>query len=642
MLRFALLFAAVLVFAPSAHSQSPGQAGLVMEAADQKDWITVRSYTRGDPVTADLAMWRILSAGEGSWRDYRDFVARSADWPNLKRIRAKGERTIPSGAHLGEIDAFLGAEAPQTGAGALRRAEALRAAGRNEDARIEIIRAWRTLSMTAEEQNEFRAYHAQTIQPHHRDRADELAWRGLTGEAEAMLPLLDPGYAALIRARIVLRRRAKGVDSAIEAVPASLQSDPGLAYERFVWRMRKNRYDGAVEIIRAQTGSAETLGRPEEWGNRRRILVRRMLRLGQVIPAYNLANQNHLTEGSDYSDLEWLAGWIALRRMREPDRAIAHFSRFLAAVETPISYGRGNYWMGRAYEAKGDQSAANDWYARAAQHQTSFYGQLAALKIGASPVPYLHAGPSGDWRSASFADRPVAKAAIALSRDFQRRRAHWFLTHIASTLDTYDDLNGLAQLATELGRPDAAIRISKIAARKGHVLEGHYYPVSELASFNRGVEPALAMAIARQESELNIAAISPAGARGLMQLMPGTAKKVTGWLDMPYSKARLTEDWQYNATLGQTYLARRLDQFGGSVAMAAAAYNAGAGRVDQWVARYGDPRAPGVDVIDWIETIPFRETRNYVQRVLEGLQVYRNRIAGRPTPFQVLQDAVGR
>lgn len=642
MLRFALLFTAAITLSPAANAQSPGLAGAVMEAADQKDWIAVRNYTGGDQVIADLAMWRILSAGEGTWRDYSAFVARNPDWPNLKRIRAKGERTMPSGLSLGEIDGFLGSERPQTGTGALRRAEALRAAGRAEDAKSEIISAWRALSMTAGEQNEYRAYHAQTIQPYHRDRADEMAWRGLTGEAEAMRPLLDDGYAALIRARVLLRRRADGVDAAIKAVPASLQSDPGLAYERFVWRMRKNRYDGAAEIIRAQTGSAATLGRPDEWGNRRRILVRRMLRLGQVIPAYNLANQNHMTEGSNYSDLEWLAGWIALRRMREPDRAIAHFTRFLAAVGTPISYGRGNYWMGRAYEAKGDQNAARDWYARAAEHQTSYYGQLASTKIGAGPKADLAALPGGNWQAAPFASRTVTRAAIALSRDFDRRRTHWFLTHLASTLTTYEDLASLAQLATELGREDAAIRISKIAARKGHVLQGHYYPLNGLTKFNKGVEPALAMAIARQESELNIEAISPAGARGLMQLMPGTAKKVSGWLDMPYDKARLTQDWQYNATLGQTYLARRLDQFGGSVAMAAAAYNAGAGRVDQWVARYGDPRAPGVDVVDWIETIPFRETRNYVQRVLEGLQVYRNRIAGGPTPFRVLEDAVGR
>ncbi len=642
MLRFALAVAAILTIAPTANAQSAGLAGSVMEAADQKNWLTVRNFTNGDPVIADLAMWRILSAGEGTWRDYSSFIAQNPDWPNLKRIRAKGERTMPSGLSLLEIDGFLGSERPQTGTGALRRAEALRAAGRANDAAAEIVTAWRTLSMTAEEQNEYRAYHGPTIQAYHRDRADELAWRGLTSEAEAMAALLDPGYAALIRARVLLRRRADGVDAAIKAVPASLQSDPGLAYERFVWRMRKNRYDGAADIIRAQSGSAATLGRPELWGDRRRLLVRRMLRLGQVIPAYNLANQNHMTEGSNYSDLEWLAGWIALRRMHEPDRAIAHFSRFLAAVATPISYGRGNYWMGRAHEAKRDQNAARDWYARAAEHQTSYYGQLAATKIGAGPKADLAALPGGSWKSAPFANRTVTRATVALSRDFDRRRAHWFLTHIASTLSSYEDLASVAQLATELGREDAAIRISKIAARKGHVLQGHYYPLNGLAQFNRGVEPALAMAIARQESELNIEAISPAGARGLMQLMPGTAKKVSGWLDMPYNKARLTTDWQYNATLGQTYLARRLDQFGGSVAMAAAAYNAGAGRVDQWIERYGDPRAPGVDVVDWIETIPFRETRNYVQRVLEGLQVYRNRIAGGPVPFRVLEDAVGR
>ena len=642
MLRFALFTAALLILAPGAQAQSPGLTAAVMEAADQKDWIGVRNFTRGDPVIADLAIWRILSAGEGSWRDYSAFVARNPDWPNLKRIRAKGEQTMPSGLSLGDIDGFLGPEPVQTGWGALRRADALRAAGRGDEADQVLIDGWRKLSLTAEEFNEFRSFHGALIAPYHRERADEMAWRGLTGEAQQMKALIDRGYAALIEARVRLRRRANGVDAAIEAVPASLRSDPGLAYERFVWRMRKNRYDGAEEIIRAQSATAAQLGRPDLWGDRRRILVRRMLRQGRSIQAYNLANLNHMTEGSSYSDLEWLAGWIALRQMREPDRAIAHFTRFLAAVGTPISYGRGNYWMGRAHEAKGDSAAARDWYARAAEHQTSFYGQLAAQKIGVGPKAYLAALPGGNWEAAGFANRTVTRAAIALSRDFDRRRAHWFLTHIASTLESYEDLASIAQLATELGREDAAIRISKIAARKGHVLQGHYYPLNGLANFNKGVEPALAMAIARQESELNIEAISPAGARGLMQLMPATAKKVSGWLDLPYDRSRLTSDWQYNATLGQTYLARRLDQFGGSVAMAAAAYNAGAGRVDQWVARYGDPRLPGVDVVDWIETIPFRETRNYVQRVLEGLQVYRNRIAGGAVPFRVLDDAVGR
>ena len=648
-MRFApfFLLLSLTIAAPAtvaAQSAAALNVAASMEAADQKDWPAARNAAAraGHPAALDLYEWRLLSAGEGGWRQYENFVARNGDWPNLTRIRAKGERTMPPGIALAEIDAFVGPDGPQTGTGAMRRAEALRAEGRRTDADAEIIRAWRELSLTQGEQDAIRARYAALIAPHHEARADNLLWRGLTGEAEQMKALVSPGWRALIDARTRLRRRANGVDAAINAVPASLAGDPGLAYERFVWRMRKGLYDGALELIQAQTGSAASLGRPEEWGNRRRILVRRLYRQGRHVEAYNLANQNHITTGSDFTDLEWLAGWIALRRMGDPDRAIAHFSRFLADVATPISYGRGHYWMGRAYEAKGDGARAAEAYGQAAAWQTSFYGQLAAEKIGAPVDPYLHEGPVTEWRGAAFANRSVSRAAQLLEEAGDRRRSHWFLTHMASRLTTYDDLAAVAAFATALDRPDAAIRISKIAARKGHVLAGHYYPVTDLARFNQGVEPALAMAIGRQESELNPEAISPAGARGLMQLMPATAKKVSGWIGESYDKGRLTTDWRYNATLGQTYLSRRLTQFDGSVAMAAAAYNAGAGRVDQWIDRYGDPRTGAVDWIDWLETIPFRETRNYVQRVLEGFQVYRNRIAGTPMAFRVKQDALGR
>lgn len=295
-----------------------------------------------------------------------------------------------------------------------------------------------------------------------------------------------------------------------------------------------------------------------------------------------------------------------------------------------------------ALEARGDSSGAKRAYQDAAQHQTSFYGQLGAEVAGVAVDPAISAGPSGNWRNTSFANRTVTRAAQLLAQAGDRRRAHWFLTSMARNLESYDDLAGLANLAITVGRPDAAVRISKIAARKGHVIRGDYYPVTELASLNGGVEPALAMAIGRQESELNPEAVSPAGARGLMQVMPATARKVAGWIGQPYSQSRLTGDWRYNASLGQAYLARRVAQYDGSVAMAAAAYNAGAGRVDQWVQQYGDPRNGSVDWIDWMETIPFNETRNYVQRVLEGLQVYRNRLAGKPVAFRLKQDALGR
>lgn len=636
---------AALPFTPAAQAYdqiAAAQVQTMMTAADNKDWrgvLNEMTLSR-DPAVRDLGMWRILSAGEGQWADYRDFVARNPDWPNLRQIRTKGEQVMPGGLSLAEIDAFTDGEI-RTGRGALRRAEALAREGRQAEADEQIATAWRTLSLTAEEQATFRAEKSGVIRPHHQERADNLAWRGLTGEALAMKPLLSPGWAALIEARVRLRRRANGVDAAINAVPASLASHPSLAYERFVWRMRKNRYDGALEIIQANTATAADLGRPDEWGNRRRLLARRLLRQGRHVEAYNLANQNHMTEGSDFSDLEWFAGWVALRRMNDPDRAIAHFSRFVAAVGTPISYGRGYYWMGRAYKAKGDDKQAKDWYARAAAYQTSFYGQIAASTINAAIDPYLFAEPDGDWRATRFAGRTVVNAARLLNDAGDRRRTHWFLTHLADISESYDEFAGVANLALELNRPDAGVRIAKKATRKGHLLAGHYYPLSELATFNKGVEPALAMAIARQETELNPEAISPVGARGLMQLMPGTARKVTKQLGLPYSKARLTDDWRYNATLGQAYLVEQMSDFSNSIALTATSYNAGPHRSTTWIGRYGDPRTPNVDWIDWMEMIPFRETRNYAQRVIEGLQIYRNRIARAPVPFRNEQDARG-
>lgn len=646
-----LAFLAAALIAPalgpnfaSAQSNAALQVAASMAAADRDDWATARAsaIAAGEQAAVDLYEWRLLSDGSGDWRAFRDFAARNPDWPNLARIRAKGEAMIPANAGLSDIDAFLGPDGPNTGSGALRRAEALAAAGRNADADAEVVRAWRTFSLTPHETARFRAEHSGLIRPWHEDRADDLLWRGRTSEAQAMKPLVSPGWAALIEARVRVHTMGNGVDQAIAAVPGALANHPGLAYERFIWRMKKDQYDGALELIQARTSTAESLGRPGEWAPRRALLVRRLLRQGDHIRAYNLANQNHMLAGGEYAELEWLAGWIAVRRMNDPDRAAAHFKRFIAAVETPISLGRGYYWLGRAYELKGDEGEAMRAYREGAKHQTSFYGQLAAERADVSVDSYLAAGPSGDWRRGGFAGRTVTRAAQLLSEGGDRRRAHWFLTHIASTLSSYDDLAAVSNLAITLGRPDSAIRISKIAARKGHVIRGDYYPLTELAKFNAGVEPALAMAIGRQESELNPEAVSPAGARGLMQVMPATARKVAGWVDLPYSLDKLTGDWRYNATLGQTYLSRRLDQYGGSVAMAAAAYNAGAGRVDQWIVDYGDPRAGSVDWLDWLESIPFNETRNYVQRVLEGLQIYRSRIEGRPVAFRLKADALGR
>ncbi|MEM6677135.1 MAG: lytic transglycosylase domain-containing protein [Pseudomonadota bacterium] len=405
-----------------------------------------------------------------------------------------------------------------------------------------------------------------------------------------------------------------------------------------LWRARD--YDAAERFLdRVSTGPA-ALGNPNRWANRRVRLARRAARNGRTALAYRLASRHYTTAaaGYDHADLEWTAGWIALRRMKDPSRALAHFERFEPLVETPISLGRAGYWIGRAAEAQGDLAKAEAAYARGAQHQTSFYGQLAAARIGASGDPALSNGDLPDWRSTPVQASDAARMATILHYAGEDSLAWQSFAHLATIARDPSEMEGLAALALALGQEHLAVRVSKKAARKGVVLHGAYYPVTELSDYVTAVEPALAMSLARQETELNPRAISHAGARGLMQLMPATARKVSGWIGEPYDRGRLTTDWRYNARLGQTYLARRIDQLGGSYVLAAAAYNAGKGRVDDWVIDYGHPLRGEVDMLDWMEMIPFNETRNYVQRVMEGLYIYRARLTGTPGPMTIEQD----
>lgn len=415
------------------------------------------------------------------------------------------------------------------------------------------------------------------------------------------------------------------------------------SYNAFRKLYGAKKYDEAAVYLGDVTQHLDRLGVPSVWADRRRRLARRALRMGDARLAYRLASQHFLnaSNGYNYADLEWLAGWISLRYLNDPGRATGHFERFAASVETPISLGRAGYWAGRAHEALGNRAEAERWYGLGAQHQTSFYGQLAAAKIGAPGDQEIAKQTLTNWRTHPALSTDDVRAAALLHYAGEDRLAFATFSALGSVIEGEAALSALGSLTLDLGKPHYAVRIAKAAARKGIVLPPIYYPLHDLAGYADRVEPALAMSIARQETELNPEAVSPAGARGLMQLMPATAKRVAGWIDEEYSRSRLTQDWRYNARLGQTYLARRTNQFNGSYVMAAAAYNAGAHRVDQWIGSYGDPRLRGStleDMIDWMETIPFRETRNYVQRVMEGLYVYRARLTGRAGPMTIEQD----
>jgi soluble lytic murein transglycosylase len=384
--------------------------------------------------------------------------------------------------------------------------------------------------------------------------------------------------------------------------------------------------------------SAEALGQPDLWMERRANLARQALEDGHPAAAYRLAARNFGSSGADYADAEWVAGFVALTRLKDPKLAIEHFTRFQAAVATPISLGRAGYWLGLAHAEAGEAAAAAEAFRTGAAYQTSFYGQLAAEKLAISADPRLAGGgPAPDWRKEAFRTSSVVQAFYWLHLADDDRRASQFLRHAAEGKPAATRA-AIAQMAIDLGRPQIGIRIAKDAAAEGIVLPDQYYPLHLIARKDWSVPTEFAMAIARQESELDARAASEAGARGLMQLMPATAKHMAEQTGMTYSVTRLGVDPIYNARLGTTYLAGLLDRYDGSYVLATAAYNAGPGRVNTWIEDFGDPRQPGVDPVTWIESIPFSETRNYVMRVLEALHVYRARLNGRAAPVQIVAD----
>lgn len=615
---------------------------LALEEARAGDWnaALARAQAADAGVGADIIRWTRLRDGLGDFAEYADFLARDSDWPGVDEIRRQAETKLPEGMTPAEVVAFFGADAPLTPEGALRYANALAGIGHVTDAEDQIAAAWTSMSMTSAQQAAIYAVWEKALAPYDVARLDMLLWQGRTDQAERMLPLVSEDWRALGRARIAVRRDADGSTALINAVPASLRDDPGLAYERYLYRVNKGRWEDAAQYMLSRSTSAATLGRPDMWMPRRANLARDALQRGDVATAYALAASGFGDAGSDYADAEWLAGFIALTRMDDPAAAIGHFRTFERLVDTPISLGRAGYWLGRAEAAAGDLRAAEAAYRDAARYQTSFYGQLAAEQAGIAFDAGIVGSAPPDWQNAPTTNRGVVRAATLFLLAGDDESAARFFRKAAQGQPA-EARAAVAQMAIDSGRPHIGLRVAKDAAAEGMVLPAQYYPLHPIAAETWPVPTEWAMAIARQESEFNAAAGSDAGARGLMQLMPATAQAVARSEGLSYDRAKLGADPIYNARLGTSYLSQMLQRYGGSYVLATAAYNAGPGRVDAWVEEFGDPRAPGVDPVIWIEQIPYSETRNYVMRVLEGMQIYRVRLRGAPQPVRLAADIGG-
>jgi len=613
-----------------------------LKAANQDHWKEARGYRAGisHPSAAGLIDWKIaLNDRDVSYFELAMAVQSLENWPRHNKIRTLAEEKISeSGIPAQAIADWFSLWPAISGAGKIAEAEALFAINKPDEAIVILKNAWRNNFLSKKVFTKTLKEHGGKLtQADHEARVNMLLWERRATEAQKLLPKLSKDVKALSIARIRLMRRSRGVDAALRKVPETLKNDPGLLYERAVWRRKSGQSKEALAmILMIPTKVGNNAGQKRLW-KERHLFARRALKDNDYTIAYLLAKANGFERGGNFAEGEWLAGWIALRKLHDPKLAQTHFESLTRNVKTPISRARAHYWLGKALQDQGKDSLSLQEFELSAQFNFTFYGQLAQQEIGPGYIELGRDPQPDQWAKIVFANHPQVQALklLALVGDTSNYRR--FSYHLDDILPGAVDHVMLAQLNRENGYAGIAVRAAKAALYRNEILPESQWPLLEISEHTNKPEPALVLALSRQESELNSKAISHAGARGLMQLMPRTAKSTARQNGVEYRKSWLTDDPSYNLKIGSIHLQDLLDEFDGSYILSAAAYNAGRSRANRWIKEYGDPRTT-TDPIDWVESIPFSETRNYVQRVLENVQIYRNRLSDTPTRIQLNED----
>ena len=629
-----LLLALGLGVAGCSGGQAAGLGDLraMLTAVDAGQWSQAQSRAAAlGPVFASYVDWRQLrDADRTSFDALRLFLDRHPDWPELGKLQVRAEELMDDDVPMADRLAFFAKREPRTRQGRVRLAEALAAAGRTPELQALVRKIWLRDTFPADEERDFRQRFGRWIQPeHHAARLRQLLWDGELDDVRRLLPSLDGESAELARVRLDLAAGGKTAQRAMSTLPRELVAEPLVAYERIRWYRKRNDNGTARTLLMKVVDESD---RPEAWWSERSIQIRAAMEAKDYRMAYRLAASHRLPEGSSFAEAEWLAGWLALRFLGEPRAALQHFEKLYPKVTTPISRTRAAYWAGRAALDAGRRDVAASWFELGSRFPAVFYGQLAAYELGRKPAIARGTTTIREGSRRAFAAQRVVVLAEALCLAGASREITPFVRRLMDDLD--QDREGLTltlDLAFRCGRPDLGVALGRAAARDGRVDITMGFPIPELRGFFAAAgdlpEPALRLAVARQESQFDPLAQSPAGAKGLMQLMPGTAKAVARNLGIGYSPSSLTADPDYNIRLGNSYLGQQLERFRGEPTLALAAYNAGPSRVARWLDENGDPRGDPRRLVDWIERIPFAETRNYVQRVLEGMEVYRTLLA---------------
>jgi soluble lytic murein transglycosylase len=602
-----------------------------LRAAHAGKWAPAMALVRhsSDRVLAKVIAWlHVVHPGtDASFDEIAGFIKANPDWPKPKQMFERAEEAITDDMPSARVRAWFEAHPPVSAAGKIRYAEALLATGDTKNGTALLRQAWVESNLGDRQEMTFLFKHRAELRAEDDvARLDRLLWDGQSQAARAMLKRVDKGHAAVAEARLRLQEMSSAADYALRQVPDELRGDPGLAFDRLRWHRRKGLDDQAREILLHPPAE---LVRPEHWWQERDIEIHRALAAGYYSEALRMAELHGQTPATpSYADAEWIAGWIALRMLKEPATALAHFRTMDGVVQYPSSRARAAYWIGRSLESTRAGRDADQAYKTAALYSATYYGQLAAQRLDPAVRPGLPRPPEPTTAERNaFNARELVRAARELGEIGEDELHEVFIKRLAMLTTDPVDRELVANLALAGSRPNLVVRLARQIWHGEMPVTMHGYPVRTLPTTS-GAEGALVLAVIRQESAFDPKAISPAGALGLMQLMPPTARKTAGGLGVRFVSSKLTGDPDYNIRIGSAFLRQLVDDFSGSYVLAVAAYNAGPGRVREWMRENGDPRAPQVDVVDWIEMIPFEETRNYVQRVLEGLNVYRERLAG--------------
>ncbi|SNS31777.1 soluble lytic murein transglycosylase [Sphingopyxis indica] len=612
-----------------------------------------------------LIEWRRLTQDQNASFDRLSrFLMANKGWPDAEKMRIRAEKAIAVDSYdPARTLAYFTAYPPKTPSGQLRLALALNASGRRDEANAAVRRAWVGGSLSDDEISRVLSFFPGALTAADHDaRMDRLLWSNDTAAAARQLGFTSPQKRAVFAARLAMRSGA--VDAAMQAAaveaanPSILRTDAGYITAKATWLRRSGR----VGEARALLAGPRQLSAPpldaEEWletlltnarladaGGDKLTAFNIASRLDDALPPGTVVRETPLGVRDDYTSLAWLAGQIALKDIGRPADAARMFRAYGDAARSAQTRTKGYYWAGRAELAAGKRDAANAEFADAAQHYDQFYGQLSLERLHRpqpKPLPEPKVQVSQAERAA-FEDDRLVRAARALGEIGAWREQSLFLRALAQEATTPADHVLAGQLAKQIGRPDLGVMIGRSAqANSLDAVEVSGFPTVRVPAGHEG-NWTFIHAISRQESQFDRQAISHAGARGMMQLMPGTAREVAGKLGLSYDASALTTDSSYNMTLGSTYFQQMLRYFGGSYPLAVAAYNAGPGNVNKWLRANGDPRTGAISMVDWIEAIPIFETKNYVQRVLENAVVYDTlRDDGRKLPDAPLSFYLGK